>query len=54
MDQSEIKDRLFSGKTASGSDADFRVMIDIYFRSRPSFFLENINVTGGSEDINNY
>lgn len=54
MDQSEIKDRLFSGKTTSGADADFRVMIDIYFRSRPSFFLENINVTGGSEDINNY
>lgn len=54
LDETEIKNRLFSGKTASGADADFRVMIDIYFRSRPSFFLENINVVDGGGDINNY
>lgn len=54
LDQDEIKNRLFSGKTAAGDNADFRVMIDIYFRSKPSFFLENIDVSGAPGDINNY
>lgn len=51
IDHDEIKERLFSGKTSAGERADFRVMIDIYFRSKPSFFLENLNIsTGGVND----
>lgn len=55
VDTEEVKNRLFTGKTSMGEDADFRVMIDIYFRTRPSFFLENLEVnSGGGGNANNF
>jgi hypothetical protein len=41
--QNEIKSRLQSGKTSDKYDADFRVMIDIFFKTRTDFYLENID-----------
>lgn len=47
INETEVRERLFSGKTSSNDSADFRVMIDIYFKSKPSFFLENLDTSLG-------
>lgn len=53
-DKSEIKARLVIGMTSSGTVAHFRPMVDIYFRAKPSFYLENMEVPGISEEVNNF
>jgi len=42
LEDAEILRRLSTGKTAQGSQAGFRVMIDVFFSSLPQAYLEDV------------
>lgn len=47
--EDELVHRIQHGKLSSGRTAEFRTLIDVYFKATPNFYLENIaqeNITG--------
>lgn len=40
--EEELIHRVSTGKLSSGRNAEFRTLIDVYFKATPNFFLENV------------